>query len=184
MSSTAAKLRTIVLWLLPAAVVAVAVARVSVWIQPHFSPLVLFPLLIGVALGALLCGLIQIANLHELRLAVAGTVLVVVLAAAAEHLFFYLDRHSEHLRKAQQAGIPVAVLSRPTFPEYLRQQAELDDMKVPLWIANVVLMGGAAVGMVLWYLKSRHVGESLRDSQPRPPRRTQPPDANDKQAEA
>jgi 4-amino-4-deoxy-L-arabinose transferase-like glycosyltransferase len=161
MSST---LRTFLIWLVPAIVVAVAVARVSVWIQPHFAPLGLFPLLIGAALGALLCGLIQIANLRSLRLSVVGAVIVVLLAAAAEHAFFYLDRRSEHLRKASEAGIPDDVLSTATFPEYLRRQAELDDMKVPLWFGNAVLMVGAAGGMVIWYVKSRHVGESLRDS--------------------
>ncbi|MEX2142733.1 MAG: hypothetical protein WD894_25990 [Pirellulales bacterium] len=152
MSST---LRAFLIWLLPGIVVAVAVARVSVWIQPHFSPLVLFPLLIGAALGALLCGLIQITNLRDLRLVLAGTVLVVLLAAAAEHVFFYLDRRAEHLRKALEAGIPEEVLSRPTFAEYMRQQAELDDMKVPLWIGNAVLMAVAAGGMVIWYSRFR-----------------------------
>ena len=160
-------MRAFLIWFIPAIVVAVAVARVSVWIQPHFSPLVLFPLLIGAALGALLCGLIQIANLRDLRLVMTGTVLVMLLAAAAEHAFFYLDRRSEHLRKALEAGIPEEVLSRPTFPEYIRQQAELDDMKVLLWIGNAVLMVAAAGGMVIWYAKSHHVGESLRDSHSR-----------------
>jgi hypothetical protein len=148
------KLRAFLIWLLPAAVVAIAVARVSVWVQPHFSPLGLFPLLIGAALGAILCGLVQIANLRDLRLMLAGTVLVALLAAAAEHVFFYLDRRGEHLRKALEAGIPEEVISQPTFPEYMRRQAELDDMKVPLWIGNAVLMVCAAGGMVIWYVKS------------------------------
>jgi hypothetical protein len=124
-------------------------------VQPHFSPLVLFPLLIGAALGALLCGLIQIANLRDLRLVLAGTVFVTLLAAASEHVFFYLDRRGEHLRKALEAGIPEEVISRPAFPEYMRGQAELDDMKVPLWIGNAVLMVVAAGGMVIWYMKSQ-----------------------------
>ena len=148
-------LRAFLIWLVPAAVVAVAVARVSVWIQPHFSPLGLFPLLIGAALGALLCGLVQIASLRDLRLVLFGTVLVALLAAAAEHVFFYWDRRSEHLRKALEAGIPEEVISRPTFPEYMRRQADLDDMKIPLWIGNAVLMVAAASGMVVWYVKSR-----------------------------
>ena len=182
--STAAKLRSLILWLLPAVVVAVAVARVSVWIQPHFSPLVLFPLLIGAALGALLCGLAQIANLRDLRLALAGTALVVVVAAAAEHAFFYLDRRSEHLRKALEAGIPVEVLSRPTFAQYMRQQAEFDDKNLPLWIVNAVLMAGAAGGMVLWNVKSGHAGESAAEDAQPPPEEVRSTDANDKQAEA
>ena len=152
--------RAFLIWLVPATVVAVAVARVSVWIQPHFSPLVLFPLLIGAALGALLCGLMQLADLNNVRLAVAGTLLIVLITAAAEHVFFYLDRSNEHLRKALEAGIPEEVISRPTFSEYMHQQAELDRMKIPLWIGNAVLMAGAAGGMVIWYGKSRHVAAS------------------------
>jgi hypothetical protein len=152
MSST---IRAFLIWLVPAIVVAIAVARVSVWIQPHYSPLVLFPLLIGAALGALLCGLVQIANVRDLRLVLAGTVVVVLLAVVAEHTFFFLDRRSEHLRKALEAGIPEEVITTATFTEYMRQQAELDSMKVPLWIGNAVLMVGAAGGMVIWYVRFR-----------------------------
>jgi hypothetical protein len=179
----ASKLRAFLIWFLPAVVVAVAVARVSVWVQPHFSPLVLFPLLIGAALGALLCGLIQIADYRDLRPLLAGILLVALVTVAAEHLFFYLDRRSEHLRKALEAGIPEEVLSRPTFPEYMRQQADLDDMTVPLWIGNAILIVAAAGGMVIWYVKSRHVDASLRDANASLGE-TRPPDANDSQAEA
>ena len=75
-------MRAFLTWLVPAGVVALAVARVSVWVQPHFAPVVLYPLLVGAALGALLCGLLQVARLGGARLAVMGTVLVALAAAA------------------------------------------------------------------------------------------------------
>ena len=155
------QLRTFLIWLLPALVVAIAVARVSVWIQPHFSPLVLFPLLIGLALGALLCGLLQIANLRNVGIALAGTVLVVLVAAAAEHVFFYWDHRNELLRKALEADIPRDVVSLPPFIDYMRRQIQMDDMQAPLWIGNAVLMVGAAGGMVVWYLRSRRGAPDL-----------------------
>jgi cytochrome c-type biogenesis protein CcmH/NrfF len=153
-------MRAFLLWLVPAVVVALAVARVSVWVQPHFSPLVLFPLLVGAALGVLICGLLQLARVNDSRLAMFGTLLVVVLAAAAEHVFFYLDRHSEQLRKASDSGIPEEVVARATFAEYMRAEAKLDDMKVLLWIGNAAAMVVAAAGVVIWYVKFRHVDES------------------------
>jgi hypothetical protein len=101
-----------------------------VWVQPHFAPLVLFPLLVGAALGALLCGLLQLARLSDARLAVMGTILVAVLAAAAEHMFFYLDRHHDQLRQALEAGIPEEVVSMATFSEYLRGEIDLDNSRI------------------------------------------------------
>lgn len=148
-----ATLRTFLIWLVPAIVVAVAVARVSVWIQPHFSPLVLFPVLVGAALGAILCGLLQVAQLNHAWLAVAGTVLVAFIAAMAEHGFFYLDYQSAHIRKALQAGLPLEELSEATFVEYMRAQAAADRMQIPLWLGNAALMALAATGMVIWYSK-------------------------------
>jgi hypothetical protein len=156
------KFRSFLLWLLPAIVVAIAVARVSVWVQPHFAPLLLFPLLLGAALGALLCGLLQVARLSDARLAVAGTVLVAILAAGAEHGFFYMDYRVAHARKARGAGIAAEDLSPADFPAYMRAQAATDRLQVPLWIANAAVIVAAAAGVVIWYLRSRHVVESLR----------------------
>jgi hypothetical protein len=155
-------MRTSLAWLIPAVVVALAVARVSVWVQPHFAPVVLFPSLIGAALGALLCGLLQLARLRDWRMAVIGTILVAVLAAAAEHMFFYLDRHNEQIRQALEAGIPEETFSRATFFEYMRGEAEQDDRKILLWIVNATATVVSAAAVVIWYERSRHVDESLR----------------------
>jgi hypothetical protein len=169
------EMRAFLLWLVPAVAVGLAVARVSVWVQPHFAPVVLFPLLIGAALGALVCGLLHLARLSDRRLAVIGTVLLAVLAAAAEHAFFYLDYRVAHARKALAAGISEDELSPADFTAYMRAQAASDRLQIPLWIGNAAAMVVAAAGVVIWYMTSRRVGEPLRDSHSRLGE-TRPPD--------
>jgi hypothetical protein len=150
--------RTFLLWFAPALVVGLAVARVSVWVQPHFAPMILYPLLIGAALGAILCGLAQLAKLGVARLAIAGTIVVALLAAVAEHGFFYLDfvaRESiERSRRMLEAGVPDEGLSSVSFAEYMRWQGSLDRRQILLWIGNAALMAAAAGGMVGWYVKT------------------------------
>ena len=164
----ARKLRSFLLWLVPAVVVAVAVARVSVWVQPHFAPVVLFPLLVGASLGALACGLLQLANLNDWRLAVPATAFLGLVTAAAEHGFFYLDFVAkdsvERSRKILEAGVTDEGLSSVSFVEYMRWQGALDRTQVLIWIGSAALIVIAACGMVIWYLKARHVGESLSSS--------------------
>jgi hypothetical protein len=149
--------RAFLLWFGPALVVGIAVARVSVWVQPHFSPVILYPLLIGAALGAILCGLAQLAQLRNAGSAVAGALFVVLVAAAAEHAFFYLDfvaRESlERSRKMLEAGVPDEGLSSVGFVDYMLWQGSLDRKQVLLWIGNAALMAVAAGGMVGWYVR-------------------------------
>jgi hypothetical protein len=147
--------RAFLVWLGPALVVGIAVARVSVWVQPHFSPLVLFPLLIGASLGAILLGLLQLSRLYDVWLAIAGTIVVALVTAAAEHVFFYLDHRSEYVLKALTAGVPEEALTTMSFADYLRQQAALSEMQVMLWIGNAALMVLAATAVVGSYLKAR-----------------------------
>jgi hypothetical protein len=158
------KLRSFLLWLVPAVVVAVAVARVSVWVQPHFAPVVLFPLLVGASLGALACGLLQLANLNDWRLAVPATALLGLVTAAAEHGLFYLDfvaRDSvERSKQILEAGVPDEGLSNISFVEYMRWQGALDPTQISIWIASAVLIVIAACGMVIWYLKAQSATQS------------------------
>jgi hypothetical protein len=150
-----ANLRPFVVWLCVASIVAVSVARGSVWVQPHFAPMVLFPLLIGATLGVILSGLVQLTNLHDIRWAIAGTIIIGLVAAMAEHGFYFLDRRTEYIVKALEAGVPEEVLTPMTFSQYMQQQAAADGTQVPLWIVNPILMVAAAVGMVTWYTKTR-----------------------------
>ncbi len=155
------RFRSFCSWFLPAVVVGVAVARVSVWIQPQFSPLVLFPLIIGVCLGILLCGLMQLVNFRDPRLALVGTLAIALLSAGCEHAFYYWDYRREQPRKLLEAGVPEEAITTPGLSEYLQKEAELDRTKVPLWIGNAALMALAACGAVMWYMKSRSTVDRL-----------------------
>jgi hypothetical protein len=152
-------LRAFLVWLGPAMVVGIAVARVSVWVQPHFSPMIVFPILIGAALGAILLGLVQLARLNDIRFAVAGTIFVALICAAAEHGFFYLDflaRESlSRQKKMFEAGLSDEEISPVTFAQYMRWQGAADRQQELVWIGNAALMAAAAVGVVVWYMKTR-----------------------------
>jgi hypothetical protein len=157
----AQKLRSFLLWLVPTVVVAVAVARVSVWVQPHFAPAVLFPLLVGAALGALACGLLQLSSLTDWRLAVPATAFLGLVTAAAEHGFFYLDfvAHDSAVRsrKILEAGVSDEGFSSVSFGEYMRWQGVFESTQVLIWIGSAVLIVIAACGMVIWYVRFYHV---------------------------
>jgi len=152
---------------MPAIVVALAVARVSVWVQSHFAPVVLFPLLAGALLGALLCGLLEVARFDHLPLAGIGTLFIALLASAAEHGFFYLDYRTALIQKALEAGLPVEELPQATFVEYMRATATADPMQIYMWTGHAALMATAAVAMVVWYLRSHAAMDRLnRPSNP------------------
>jgi hypothetical protein len=167
MSIASVRTRAFLLWITPAIVVALAVARVSVWVQSHFAPVVLFPLLAGAILGALLCGLLEVARFDHLPLAAIGTLLIALLASAAEHGFFYLDYRTALTKKTLEAGLPVEELPQATFGEYMRAQAALDRTRTPMWAAYAALMATAAVGMVVWYLRL-HAATDRLDRQSNP----------------
>ena len=104
-------------------------------------------------------------NLHDWRLAVPATGLLGLVTAAAEHGFFYLDFVAkdsiERSRKILEAGVADEGLSGISFVEYMRWQGALDHTQVLIWIASAALIVIAACGMVIWYVKTQHVGESL-----------------------
>ena len=79
----------LLLWTVPAAVFALVLARLSVAVQPTFSPVVLFPMLLGVALGLFVVSIRALAEARGTRSAVLGAVLLSVFLAGAEHWFFY-----------------------------------------------------------------------------------------------
>jgi len=148
---------TFLLWLAPSFVSAMFAARLSVWLQPHFSPIVLFPLLTGAALGLVLCAWLYLVRLSHRRLAVVGTVLVAMTAALAEHGFFYFDYRGafEATRSRNEPKIAIVAgdLQPVSFIEYMRAHATRARDLV-LWVGNSLLTVIAATGVVVWWLKS------------------------------
>ena len=79
------------LWLLPAFLQAVVLARAATWAQRTIVASPLSPLLLGAGLGATVAVLANyVGEKSALRLLV-GTVLLALACVAAEHLLFYLD---------------------------------------------------------------------------------------------
>jgi hypothetical protein len=148
---------TFFLWLVPSLGVAVFLARISVWLQPRFSPVVLFPLLTGAALGLALGGLLYLVHLRDPRLGVVATPFVALNMALAEHAFFYLDYRSDFaatLSRNESKLVLVADEVQPVpFIEYMRAHAA-DSRDVLLWIGNGLLTIIAATGVVTWWAKA------------------------------
>ena len=68
---------------------AAIMAAVAVAIQPYFAPLLLFPILVGAALGAALLGGMRLANAAHRSSALAVTALAVLVMFSAQHYFSY-----------------------------------------------------------------------------------------------
>jgi hypothetical protein len=145
----------IVLWLIASSALVVAGARISVWIQPHFAPVVLYPLLSGAALGAGFAGLAYAAGLRSSRRLMVGVLLLAVSAALLEHAFFYADyrtgfeRALEHA--AERIGFRVQDLEAQTFGEYLGSRSAAEEWAIARWVGNPLVTATAA-GVVFWYI--------------------------------
>lgn len=150
------------LWFLPAALVSVGIARVSVWIQPLFSPLVIYPLLVGAAIGAASAGLMYLTHIRNYWSAILGAAILGIIAGAAEHAFYYLDYRAgfELARSSQQAlgALAAEQLEPASFAYYMRRQAESGSRQVFLWAAHVLFMATGAAAFVAWHLRSRQTG--------------------------
>jgi hypothetical protein len=143
------------LWLIASGAAAIAGARVSVWIQPHFAPLVLYPLLFGVALGGTFAGLAYAAGLRLSRELLGAVFLLAGVAALLEHAFFYADYRAVFGRVLEQAnerfGVPVQDLEPQTFGQFLSNRSAAEEWAIARWAANPLLTASAA-GVVFWYL--------------------------------
>jgi hypothetical protein len=105
----------LVLWLLTAGLVGLAAAWVAEIGQAYFAPLLLFPLLVGVAVGAVMVGLMRIGQVGHRPTIVLGTVLAVTVTVAGQHYLGYLA--ANHWPSAELRAM------RP-FGEFLQQQAD------------------------------------------------------------
>jgi hypothetical protein len=143
------------LWLIASGAAAIAGARVSVWIQAHFAPVVIYPLLLGMALGGAFAGLAYAAGLRRSRGLIGAVLLLAVCAALLEHGFFYADyrvgfeRALEHA--SERIGFPVQNIEPQSFPEYIASRSAVEEWAIERWVANPLITATAA-GMIFWYL--------------------------------
>ena len=141
----------LILWLATAPALGGLAAWTAVIGQFYFAPFLLFPILVGVGLGAMLVGLLRLTHVGNRSTLVAGAVLAVLVAIAGQHYLSFrdarerADRDVETLRKAQQA-FPEMLANRVASPpatllDYLRDQAAQ---------GRPIFRGYKAVGSLAW----------------------------------
>ncbi len=117
---------------LPAAAALGAVAAwLAVGAQFYFAPLLLFPLLVGLGVGAACVGLMRLTQVGNRPTIVLGVLLAAAVAVAGQHYLDYrqaLARSLHEIEALQRSG-PVPITRLPAAPpqgfaDYLRQQAD------------------------------------------------------------
>jgi hypothetical protein len=106
-------------------------AAVDLQYQLHFAPFLIFPLLVGVVLGAMLVLLMRVGQVGHRPTILLGTAIAAFLAVAGQHYFGYLaDKREGHQIKmpgeSKETLQKVAALLPPppeNFAEFMRQQA-------------------------------------------------------------
>ena len=158
--------------LLLGALVGGAAAQVQTW----FAPLVLFPLLIGFALGVLLVAVIRSVQAGQRPTVVLGTLLAIATLVVAEHYVSYrmyqraaqaaTDRKVELAREAFAADIgPTAGFvdflrrearqGRPLFGDYIARGT----LVWATWTLDALLMAIAALATVVPALRLPYCGQ-------------------------
>ncbi len=135
---------------------AVAIARIAVWLQTAgFSTVILFPLTVGAVLGTIVGFVAAGAGITCRKQVAAAAALAGLACAFAEHGFFYLDycqRFETKLEsdpKAQLAATMNPEQFKPaSFSQYISTEAAEN---WPLWIIDAVAMIGAAA-TAAWFV--------------------------------
>lgn len=157
-----------VLWLLAATLLGAVVACLARDVESHVRPLLLlFPLLVGVVLGALNVGLMRSMQMGNRTTAILGVVLSAAVAVFGQHYLDYRraasvarDRISAMPRTLSPTVVHDLVLPPASFADYLRQeaargrpitrQARLHGWAAWLsWVIDGLLTLAAALAMVV-----------------------------------
>jgi hypothetical protein len=100
------------IWLPAAIVLGAASAWLATEVQHHFAPLLLFPMLVGIGLGAMLVGLMRVAQIGHRPTLLSGAVLATLVAVAGQHYASYREA-----RQRDQQDIAAIEKAREAFPE-------------------------------------------------------------------
>lgn len=162
-------------WLPPALGHAVVVAWASLRVESYFALWLVFPAVVGAALGAGLASLAHFCRLADLKLLAAGTLAAVLLCVAMQHWVAYRQvveqfrqREAALLAKAPLAGaLALAGEQPPTSVwQFLRDDAAAGRVLIGGWRAqgaacwlswglDAMLVLAAALAMVmLWCPRS------------------------------
>ncbi len=146
-------------------------AWMAVVAQEKFAPLIIFPLLVGVGLGAMLVGLIRLCHAAHRPSVLLATVLAVTLAVVGQHYLAYRahrqqsEREAARIRRIRAEYPQLAPRRQPTLPPgflaFLNAQAQGGrDMQVGglvargwvawvSWAVDALLVLLAALAMVV-----------------------------------
>ena len=121
-------------WLAGALPLSLAAAWLAVLIEPNFAPLVVFPVLVGLCLGAVLAGWMRLCRMAHRKTALLGVLAAVAMLVWGQHYLAYrhaqsqIDERFAFLQRAQLEMGEVAIAGLPAPPEslvgFLRQTAE------------------------------------------------------------
>ena len=133
-------------WLPACLIEGLLVAWIAVGAQEYFAPFLLFPLLVGVVLGAVTVGLMRLYQIGNRPTILAGTVLAAVVTIAGQHCIGYWQA-IEQDRKAQLA-FPEELKGRmPGFLDFMTEGRQIDG---PAKLGPFHARG--AVAWVMWGL--------------------------------
>ena len=136
-----------VLWLPACLVLGVLVAWAAVVAEEKFAPLIVFPLLVGVGLGALTVGLLRLGQVGNRPTVLLGAVLAAGVTVVGQHYVRYraerarVERQVEEFRRAHLAYPQLTEGYEPSPPAdfvgYLQAQAQTGrDMKMRGYVAR------------------------------------------------
>ncbi len=110
----------------------------------HFAPLILFPLLVGVVLGAMIVGLMRLAQVGHRPTVIVGIVLAVAVAVVGQHYLTF--------RESRQR----ALQDQETFLKAKRAFGDLVKGRAPKPPAHLLeyMQRQAKQGRTLWYRRS------------------------------
>lgn len=140
--------RSFALWLPACLVLGIPVAWAAVVAQGYFAPFVIFPLVVGVGLGAMIVGLVRLCQVGNRPTVLLGTLLAVAVTVAGQHYVSYLMAYRwpwQEITTQQHAGQNLSELAKvwiPSFTEFMRCQAAhgrppLTDHVAPAAVAGV-----------------------------------------------
>jgi hypothetical protein len=152
-----------ILWLVGSMVLGVLVAWAAEVAEAYSSPFLLFPLLVGVILGAVIVAALRLCRVgHRPTIVLGGLLAIAVTVAGQHYLSFWKYRQTfqgdtpaaARLRRAQ----PLFDLPT-TWPEYLRSEAHRgwnigsytfrDEMAWLMWGLDALLVAAPAVVLII-----------------------------------
>ncbi len=114
-------------WMLVAPILGAAVARLAVWVESYWAPLLIFPLVVGCGLGLLLAGLMRLGRVGHRATIGSGAVLAVAVAVAGQHYFSFRDAKAA-LAAQKPQDLPLEAFQdfQETRPQEMRPDASAD----------------------------------------------------------